>query len=287
MLCDWFERQRREPHRQWNNNAENLPDNDEGRVIVTASGDDLTARVWATTAGAEAAVFVGPKVRLEELGGKYSADRSRIIWESNDLIGAHSCAAFSPDGTRIVATLKDRTPRLLDAITGKELGIYLRGHERMVHSVTFSPDGTRIVTASSDHSARIWDGLTGKEIVVLRAPKVVKSAAFSPDGSRVVTVSTDDTARIWDTTTGMMIGSLKTTGLESVAFNPEGSQIVTASEKTARFWNIKAATLSTEQLIAEVCLRRQLGLTTLSRDEIRLAGYSNSTDVIDVCTGIE
>jgi hypothetical protein len=34
MLGDWFERQGREPHRQWNDNAENLPDNDKRRVGI-------------------------------------------------------------------------------------------------------------------------------------------------------------------------------------------------------------------------------------------------------------
>jgi hypothetical protein len=34
LLCDRFERQRREPHRHRNENAENLPDNDKRRVGI-------------------------------------------------------------------------------------------------------------------------------------------------------------------------------------------------------------------------------------------------------------
>jgi hypothetical protein len=45
MLCDWLERQRREPHRQRNNNAENLPDNDEGGVCAGALGASLLSPV--------------------------------------------------------------------------------------------------------------------------------------------------------------------------------------------------------------------------------------------------
>ena len=39
-----------------------------------------------------------------------------------------SSAAFSPDGTRIVTASDDKTARIWDAATGKELTV-LRGHE--------------------------------------------------------------------------------------------------------------------------------------------------------------
>jgi WD40 repeat protein len=64
--------------------------------------------------------------------------------------------AFSPDGTRIVTASEDKTVRIWDAATGKEIAV-LRGHEGYVQSAAFSPDGRRIITASSDRTARIWD----------------------------------------------------------------------------------------------------------------------------------
>ena len=65
-------------------------------------------------------------------------------------------AAFSPDGTRIVTASRDKTARVWDAATAKEIAV-LRGHEYRVWSAAFSPDGTRIVTASGDNTARVWD----------------------------------------------------------------------------------------------------------------------------------
>ena len=56
-------------------------------------------------------------------------------------------AAFSPDGSRIVTASWDKTARIWDAATGKEIAV-LRGHEGAVCSAAFSPDGSRIVTAS-------------------------------------------------------------------------------------------------------------------------------------------
>jgi WD40 repeat protein len=74
----------------------------------------------------------------------------------------------------------------------------------------------------------------------------------------------------------------------SAAFSPDGSRIVTASaDQTARIWDVHFATMSTKDLVIEACTRRLRGLTNLSREEMRLAGYPDSTTEIDVCTGIE
>jgi WD40 repeat protein len=146
-------------------------------------------------------------------------------------------AAFSPDGKRIVIASDDKTARIWDAATGKEIAV-LRGHGAGVKSAAFSPDEKRIVTASDDKTARIWDAATGKEIAVLRGHGVgVKSAAFSPDGKRIVTASWDSTARIWDAATGKEIAVLRGV-VSSAAFSPDGKRIVTASyDKTARIWD--------------------------------------------------
>jgi WD40 repeat protein len=124
----------------------------------------------------------------------------------------------------------------------------LGGHQPNVRSAAFSPDGTRIVTASADKTARIWDTATGKEIAVLRGhAEVVSSAVFSSDGALIVTASLDGTARIWDAS---------------------------------------VATMSTKELVVEVCTRLR-GLTRLSRDEMRLAGYPESVPEIDACARVE
>jgi WD40 repeat protein len=64
-------------------------------------------------------------------------------------------AAFSPDGSRIVTASADKTARIWDVATSKEIAV-LRGHDGSVNSAAFSPDGSRIVTASDDNTTRIW-----------------------------------------------------------------------------------------------------------------------------------
>ena len=69
----------------------------------------------------------------------------------------------------------------------------------------------------------------------------------------------------------------------SAAFSPDGSRIVTASaDKTARIWDVHLETISAKDLLVEACAR-WAGVTKLTRDEMRLAGYPDSMPEIDVC----
>jgi hypothetical protein len=151
---------------------------------------------------------------------EFSAPRTALasaLWQSDWrlILSGHEdaarSAAFSPDGRRIVTASFDKTARIWDAATGREIAV-LRGHGDGVFSAAFSPDGTRIVTASWDRTARIWDAATSQEIAILRSPHGrMVSATFSPDGTRIVTASVgpDKTARIWDAATGKEIAVLR------------------------------------------------------------------------------
>jgi WD40 repeat protein len=113
----------------------------------------------------------------------------------------------------------------------------------------------------------------------------LNSAAFSPDGKRIVTASEDDTVRVWDAATAKEIAVLRghENRVYSAAFSPDGTRIVTASgDKTARIWNARLQAMSVKGLLAEACARLA-GLSKLTRDEMRLAGYPDSTPEIEVC----
>ena len=60
--------------------------------------------------------------------------------------GYVSPAAFSPDGSRIVTASTDKTARIWDIATSREIAVLL-GHSYHVQSAAFSADGSRIVTA--------------------------------------------------------------------------------------------------------------------------------------------
>jgi WD40 repeat protein len=186
------------------------------------------------------------KTRASPAAAALAAAVSQENWRF--ALGGHDSyvrsAAFSPDGSRIVTASSDKTARIWDAASAKEIAV-LRGHTESVDAATFSPDGKRIVTASIDKTARIWDASTGEEVAVLRGhTESVNAATFSPDGARIVTASWDKTARIWDTATAKEIAVLRghDTIVSSATFSPDGARIVTASrDKTARIWDAASA----------------------------------------------
>jgi hypothetical protein len=85
--------------------------------------------------------------------------------------GAVYSAAFSPDGRRIVTASDDKTARIWDAATGRQIG-QLNEHEGPVYSAAFSPDGKRIVTASEE-SGRILAVFPDTQALVSRAKEAV------------------------------------------------------------------------------------------------------------------
>jgi WD40 repeat protein len=107
---------------------------------------------------------------------------------------------FSSDGHRIVTTSKDRTARVWELSTGREIQRFVVGP---VSGAVFSPDGRSILAASEDGTAKLWNVETGKEILAFQGHSSgVEAIAFSPDGRFVFTGSSDSTTRIWDRSTG-------------------------------------------------------------------------------------
>ncbi len=277
----------------------------DGSRIVTASWD-RTARIWDAASAKEIAVLRGHEGAVNSAAFSpdgtrivtASADNTALIWDAASAKeiavlrgheGAVNSAAFSPDGSRVVTASQNWTASIWDCATAREIAV-LRGHLNRVMSAAFSPDGTRIVTASWGNTAGIWDVATSQEIAVLQGHQTsVLSAAFSPDGSRIVTASGDQTARIWDAASAKEIAVLRghQRGVNSAAFSPDGSRIVTASDDmTTRIWDVHFATMSPMGLLNEICRHRLPGLSTMSRDEMRLAGYPDSEPLIDVCAGV-
>lgn len=277
----------------------------DGARVVSAS-EDKTARVWDAATGIALAVLSGAEDTVRS--ALFSPDGARVVttsddktarvWDANNgkalaVLRGHEAnvasAAFSFDGARVVTASDDKTARVWEAATGREL-VVLRGHDSAVYAASFSRDGARVLTNSSDGTARVFDAATGREIAALHGHDgQVLSAAFSADGAYVVTASYDKTARVWDATTGKEIAILR--GHDGpvwmAAFSPDGARVVTASDdKTARIWDVRFATMGANGLINEACRRRLLGLSVMTRDEMRLAGYPEATPAIDVCEGV-
>ena len=81
---------------------------------------------------------------------------------------------WKPGGDEIATSSADRSVRIWDAGTGKELS-KISGHEDAITEVRWSPDGSQIMTASADRTIRIWPvGIEGllnlADSLILRDP---------------------------------------------------------------------------------------------------------------------
>jgi WD40 repeat protein len=155
--------------------------------------------------------------------------------------------AFSPDGKKLATASSDKSAKVWDANTGKEL-YQLSGHSDMVLAITFSPDGKQIATASADHTVILWDANSGKPSGNFQAhSKAVYAVAFSPDGKRLATGSADRTAKLWDVASRRELKTFPEPGhgesghtdeVHGITFSPDGMCLVTASyDGTAKVWD--------------------------------------------------
>ena len=166
-----------------------------------------------------------------------SMTHERILWS----------VAFSPDGKFVVSGSGDRTARVWEAATGKEIARIT--HDRIVRSVAFSPNGTYVVSGSDDGSARVWEASTGNEIARMTHDGNVNAVVFSPDGRYVVSGSDDGTARVWEASTGKEIALMTHDGtVNTVAWSPDGQYVISGSSDSS----IKVWDAATSQEIAHM-----------------------------------
>lgn len=140
------------------------------------------------------------------LGGRgviriWDLKKGEVARRFNERTSGFWHAVFSPDGLRVLSAGGDKTMRLWDTATGKELGALV--HADQVRDVAFSSDGRLALTASVDGVVRLWDAATRRELHRFTGHRVeVNAVSFSPDGRRAVSASRDKTVRLWELPNG-------------------------------------------------------------------------------------
>ena len=176
----------------------------DGRVAIAATdGAKVIApdgHVLRELAGADACLrkVEFDTVRDRLIGNR--CDQNLVIFDGDReirLATGNTAAGIvvSPDGTRLAGAMGDRTVRVWDTGTGKELEV-LRGHTDLPRGVAFSPDGTLLASSSYDHTIRIWQLGTKRHRVLRGHDASVDHVAWRSPGE-IVTASEDGTLRVW------------------------------------------------------------------------------------------
>ena len=204
---------------------------------------------------------------------------------------------FTPDGARLISTAGDRTARIWDTITGKQIRLFQAPQDTGV-TLIVSPDA-KFVFARWDGRTRprMWEMESGREIYRFEELKYpIMSMKFNSTADRLVTVDLfpQNTARVWEIPSGKLIATLRghENQISNVEFSRDSTRLVSTSmDRTARIWDITLAAAPREAP-ALLTLRGHTGWihhATFSPDGKRVvsSGHDRTLRYWDAQTGEE
>lgn len=230
--------------------------------MIALSGPDIAAQAKKNPAQKKKGDKKGGKKDDKKVDKKLPPEKKAIPKDKTPplmVLKGHkdwiNSVAISPNGQFVITASRDRTVKIWDLGSGKEVKS-LAKHPTNVRAAVFSPDGKVAVTTTGewDKKAKKWEGeikfwdvSAGK---LLRSVKghgdAIESVAFSLDGKKLATGGDDNIAIIWDVASGKALQTLisgKDKGhkdkILAVAFNQDASRLATASaDNTVKIWEV-------------------------------------------------
>ncbi len=170
------------------------------------------------------------------------------------LMGHTDCVSdvrFHPNGKHLLSSSWDKTIRLWDIRSGKEIDNAWIG--AYVMSTDFHPSGEKIACGTANNRLILFgiEGTEFKEIWRRNAydyeGDTVECLAFSPDGEKIATGGFDRTAKIWEVQSGDEKETLRGhfAPVVNVDFGPDSNKLLTASQDgIAKFWDLERSSES-------------------------------------------
>jgi WD40 repeat protein len=201
--------------------------------------------------------------------------------------------ALAPDGKTLASSSWDKTLRVWDTATGRELRRFsvpelrVNGLTQEFNYFTFSPDG-RTLAANQDRDLCLLDPITGK--VRVRCQGWCNHFAFTPDGKTLTAVH-GSTVVQWDTGTGEKLREWahdQADDFYRCAFSPDGQTIAFGDFGPARssidLWDVRTGE-KVRSWEAHEKRVRDLAFSPDGKRVVSLSDHDKSVRLWDVATG--
>ena len=146
---------------------------------------------------------------------------------------------WSPDGTRLVSSSRDKTSKVFDAKTGDPV-ITFSGHGEPVYSAAFLADGKSVVSGGGDKKLHIWNTADAKEIRAMAGYGGDIFRVLVVAGDRIFSASADRSVREHNAADGQLIRTFSGHGdwVYTVSLNAVRNVIASGSyDGEIRVWN--------------------------------------------------
>lgn len=190
-------------HRQAVNSVAIHPN---GKLIASAS-DDKTIKLWSLESGKQVCTLTGhidnviaasfsPNGNVLASSGDIndktvklwflSKNRNITLKGHSDWFGGIDSIAFTADSKLIASGSKDKTIKIWQVDTGRELMTF-KGHDDHITSIAISSKNKLLASASKDKTLKLWTLTTGKLISEIDLKEEIRTVAFSPDSQILAT----------------------------------------------------------------------------------------------------
>jgi WD40 repeat protein len=260
---------------------------------LVAGGGPNGVALWDANAGTQLRQFAGPSSMLA-----LSRDNRRLLTGdgytvtvfdtgSGNELGRFQAAraVFSEDGESVITLTLERSIRLWEIATGKELQRWA-GELGNMSNIVFAPDGRSALAIGEGKAAGLWRVEAGQEQRLVVGIDSARCITTSPDGRLALLSLKDGSARLYEVATGREVRRFEGDGdaaVTATAFSSDGRLALTCFfGGRAVLWQVATGRKVQSFLDPE---HKSLGSVAFSRDGKSVLTAGEVATLWDVSTG--